>query len=420
MRIIDTDKWSEIIDTLFRHKLRTFLTALGVGWGIFMLVLLLGAGKGLQNGVEYNFRDDAVNSLWLYNGQTSVAYKGMPVGRQIQFQNQDYDALENIDGVEYKSGRYYLRGEIITRYKNKNSSYNTRCVHPEHKYLEGTIMDNGRFINQTDLDKKRKVIVIGKLVAEELFEEFETDPTFPIGKWVSVGDIPFQVVGVFSDAGNEREMQYMYLPITTAQLAFNGKNRVHQLMMTVGNASVEEANLIAKDIQKDFAKRHKFSPDDDRAVRVRNNVEEFEKFQMLFLFIRGFVWVVSLMTILAGIIGVSNIMLIIVKERTKEIGVRKALGATPYSIVSLIVSEAIVITSVAGFFGLTLGVGAIMIMKILVGDGGGGDSFFRNPEVDLYVVLVAIGLLVISGALAGFFPAYRAAKIAPIVALRAD
>ena len=420
MRIIDTDKWSEIIDTLFRHKLRTSLTALGVGWGIFMLVLLLGAGKGLQNGVEYNFRDDAVNSLWLYNGQTSIAYKGMPVGRQINFENQDYDALEKIEGIEYKTGRYYLRGEVITRYKNKSSSYNTRCVHPEHKYLENTIMDNGRFINQTDLDKKRKVVVIGKLVAQEIFEEFENNPTFPIGKWISIGDIPFQVVGVFSDSGNEREMQYMYLPITTAQLAFNGKNRVHQLMMTVGDASVEEANLIAKNIQKDFAARHKFSPEDDRAVRVRNNVEEFEKFQMLFLFIRGFVWVVSLMTILAGIIGVSNIMLIIVKERTKEIGIRKALGATPYSIVSLIVSEAIVITSVAGFFGLSLGVATIMLMKILVGDGGGGDSFFRNPEVDLYVVLVAIGLLVVSGALAGFFPAYRAAKIAPIVALRAD
>ncbi len=420
MRLIDTDKWSEIIDTLFRHKLRTSLTALGVGWGIFMLVLLLGAGKGLQNGVEHNFRDDAVNSLWLYDGQTSIAYKGMPVGRQIQFKNQDYDALGNIDGIEYKSGRFYLRGEYIIRYENKSSSYNTRAVHPDHQYLENTQIDVGRFINQTDLDQKRKVAVIGKLVAEELFDKFEENPEFPIGKWVTLGDVPFQVVGVFSDAGSEREMQNVYLPITTAQLAFNGQDKINQLMITVGDASVEESNVIAKEIQKDFAARHKFSPEDDRAVRVRNNVEEFEKFQMLFLFIRGFVWTVSLMTILAGIIGVSNIMLIIVKERTKEIGVRKALGATPYSIVSLIVSEAIVITSVAGFFGLTLGVAAIMGMKILVGDSGGDGSFFRNPEVDLYVVLIAIGLLIVSGALAGFFPAYKAAKIAPIVALRAD
>jgi putative ABC transport system permease protein len=419
MRLIDTDKWSEIIDTLFRHKLRTSLTALGVGWGIFMLVLLLGAGKGLQNGVEFNFRDDAVNSLWLYDGQTSIAYKGMPVGRQIQFENEDYDALEKIDGIEYKSGRFYLRGDYVIRYKNKSSSYSTRAVHPDHQYLENTIMDIGRYINQTDLDQKRKVVIIGKLVAEELFEEFEENQKFPIGKWITLGDVPFQVVGVFSDSGSEREMQSIYLPITTAQLAYNGKNRINQLMMTVGDASIEESNVIAKNIQKDFAARHKFSPDDDRAVRVRNNVEEFAKFQSLFLFIRVFVWVVSLMTILAGIIGVSNIMLIIVKERTKEIGVRKALGATPYSIVSLIVSEAIVITSVAGFFGLTLGVGAIMAMKLLVGEGG-EDSFFRNPEVDLYVVLIAIGLLVFSGALAGFFPAYKAAKIAPIVALRAD
>lgn len=420
MRIIDTDKWSEIIDTLFRHKLRTSLTALGVGWGIFMLVLLLGAGKGLQNGVEHNFRDDAVNSLWVNDGQTSIAYKGMPVGREIQFENQDYDALEKIEGIEYKTGRFYLRGDFVIRYKNKSSSYGIRAVHPDHKYLENTLMDIGRFINQTDLDQKRKVAVIGKLVAEDLFDEFEENPKFPIGQWITLGDVPFQVVGVFSDSGSEREMQNVYLPITTAQLAFNGKSRINQLMMTVGTASVEESNAIAKEIQKDFAARHKFSPDDDRAVRIRNNVEEFEKFQMLFLFIRGFVWVVSLMTILAGIIGVSNIMLIIVKERTKEIGVRKALGATPYSIVSLIVSEAIVITSVAGFFGLTLGVAAIMGMKLLIGDGGGDDSFFRNPEVDLYVVLIAIGLLIVSGALAGFFPAYKAAKIAPIVALRAD
>lgn len=419
MRLIDTDKWSEIIDTLFRHKLRTSLTALGVGWGIFMLVLLLGAGKGLQNGVEHNFRDDAVNSLWLYGGQTSIAYKGMPVGRQIQFKNEDYDALEKIDGVEYKTGRFYLSGDFVILYGKKSSSYSTRCVHPDHKYLENTQMDIGRFINQTDLDQKRKVAVIGKLVAEELFEEYENNPNFPIGKWIILSDVPFQVVGIFSDNGSEREMQNVYLPITTAQLSFNGKNKINQLMMTVGDASVAESNKIAKDIQNNFASRHKFSPDDDRAVRVRNNVEEFEKFQSLFLFIRGFVWTVSLMTILAGIIGVSNIMLIIVKERTKEIGVRKALGATPYSIVSLIVSEAIVITSVAGFFGLTLGVASIMVIKLLVGESG-EDSFFRNPEVDLYVVLIAIGLLVISGALAGFFPAYKAAKIAPIVALRAD
>ncbi len=169
MRIIDTDKWSEIIDTLFRHKLRTSLTALGVGWGIFMLVLLLGAGKGLQNGVEHNFRDDAVNSLWLYDGQTSIAYKGMPVGRQIQFENQDYDALEKIEGVEYKSGRFYLSGDFVIRYKNKSSSYSIRSVHPDHQYLENTLIDNGRFINQTDLDQKTKNCSHWKISSQRTF-----------------------------------------------------------------------------------------------------------------------------------------------------------------------------------------------------------------------------------------------------------
>lgn len=412
--MFDRDKWQEIIDTILRHPLRTILTAFGVSWGIFMLVILMGAGKGLQNGVEYQFRDDATNSIWIRPGRTTIAYKGMPVGKRVQFTNEDYDNLLRMEGVEHITGRLYLRGEYTVEYQGKSVSYDVRSVHPGHKYLENSQVYKGRFLNLTDLEEKRKVAVIGKLVHEELLKDVPN----PIGEYLDIGGVQFQIVGLYSDTGSDSEMQKIYLPITTAQLTFGRGDQVDQLMFTVGDASVAQAEELRKEARLLLAERLRISPKDERAIRAWSNVEQFEKFQQLFFGIRAFIWFVSIGTILAGIIGVSNIMLIIVKERTKEIGIRKALGATPASIIGLIVQEAIVITSLAGYGGLFFGVLILFGMETAL--QGQDTGFFRNPELDLNVALSGILILVMAGAVAGFVPAYQAAKVPPVEALNAD
>ena len=412
--MFDIDKWQEIYASISKHKLRTALTAFGVAWGIFMLIILLGAGNALQSGAEYEFRDDAVNSIWVWPGTVSKPYKGLPISRRLSFTNKDHNhARDYVDGVEHITSRFYIRGEYTTSYKNNSSSYSVRSVHPDHQVLENTIMIKGRYINNIDLDERRKVACIGKLVAEGLFKDED-----PIGKYITIKGVDFKVVGVFEDTGGEGEMQMIYLPIYTAQLAFNGQDRINQFMFTTGDANVAEAEVIENNLRKALAERHKFDPTDKKAVWLRNNVENFERFMNLFFYIRAFVWFVGVGTLIAGIIGVSNIMLIIVKERTKEIGIRKALGATSLSIVSLIVQESILITGVAGYFGLLGGIGLLQLFNYVKNEAGMDTGFFRDPHVDFGVAATAVVVLVICGALAGLFPAIRAAKVNPVVAMR--
>ncbi|MEM9490162.1 MAG: ABC transporter permease [Myxococcota bacterium] len=408
------DRWQEILDTLRRHKLRTALTALSVAWGILMLVLLFGVGTGLQRSIEYDFRDDAVNSVWVRPGKTSVPYQGYGIGREVRLGNDDYQAIrDGVDGVEYITGRFYLRGiDLIVSYGNKTSSFDVRATHPDHKYLEKTIITRGRFINDLDLKQRRKVAVIGVLVAEFLFGEDEA-----LGRWIQVAGLSYKVVGVFDDAGGEGETRQIYLPVTTAQMAYGGSDgRLNQLMFTVGDTDLEESQVIAETVRTLIAQRHLYAPDDLRALRVRNLVERYQRFKDIFLGIRIFVWLVGFGTILAGIVGVSNIMLVAVKERTREIGIRKALGATPRSIIAQIVQESVFITAVSGYLGLLVGVTLIELANRYLPP----NDFIRNPQVDMSVGLTAMGLLVVAGALAGYFPARRAAKVDPVVALRDD
>ncbi|MCG8327046.1 MAG: ABC transporter permease [Chitinophagales bacterium] len=406
--MIDFDKWQEILSSIRRHPMRTALTALGVFWGIFMLIILLGAGKGLQNGVEYEFRDDAINSIWIRRGVTSIPYNGLPKGRSISFSNEDYNMLaESFDGVEHLTGRYYLSGDQTASYGDKQLSFNTRSVHPGHQYLENTIMMSGRYINDTDIEEFRKVAVIGKIVQQDLFGEED-----PLGKEIAIGGIVYKVVGTYRDTGGENEMRTIYIPISTAQRVYAGTNEVHQIMFTTGDLSIEEVKQLEHEVRAAFARRHEFDVEDRRAIYLSSAIEEFQRFNQLFASIRGFVWFVGIGSIFAGIIGVSNIMLIVVKDRTREIGIRKALGATPYSIVSMILQEAIVITAVAGYFGLLAGVGVISLLSSMEVD------FFRNPRVDIWVGVVATIVLVIAGALAGLMPAMKAARIHPIEAMR--
>ena len=402
------DSWQEIFETVRKNKLRTLLTGFSVAWGIFMLIILLGSGNGLANGIEYQFRDDAINSLWIRSGQTSLPHEGHRPGRTVQFTNQDYDQLTTgVNGVEHATGRFYVRSPTVTRGK-ETSSYSVRGVHPGHLHVENTIIVEGRYINELDVEQYRKVTVIGDLVKKALFKE-----TPAIGKLIEINGVAFKVVGVFKDEGGQGEMEIIYLPISTAQRTYGGANNVAQLMVTIGDADLEQSEAMVDAIRARLAARHNFSLEDQRAVFIYNNLRQFQRFLNLMGGIRIFVWVIGIGTILAGVVGVSNIMMIAVQERTKEIGIRKALGATPRSIIGLILQESVLITGVAGYIGLVLGVGLLE----LASEHMPNSEFFLNPSVDLRIAIYATLLLVLAGTVAGGFPARKAARIRPIEAL---
>ena len=406
---LDIDRWQEVLDTVRRNKLRAALTSLAVVWGIFMLVVLLGAGNGLRNGVVHMFRDDAVNSIWIWPGRTSMPYRGHPLGRPIRFTNDDYDAVKKNIPVEHTTARFLPGGEVTVAYRQQHAAFEIRSVHPGHLHLENTLITAGRFLNDLDLAERRKVAVIGVEVVDMLFPGQD-----PLGLRINIGGLSHQVIGVFQDKGAEGEARKIYVPISTAQLAWSGGQRINLIMFTVKTNDIAEAQLIEREVRALLARRHDFSPDDKEAVFVRNNLESFKRVSGVIDGIGAFIWLIGLGTIVASIVGVSNIMLISVRERTREIGLRKALGATPGSIVRLVLAEAILLTSAAGYFGLLLGIGLLEAAAKLIPP----TDYFRSPEVDVRLVVMATALLVACGALAGFFPARRASRVSPVVALR--
>ncbi|MBK6344654.1 MAG: ABC transporter permease [Bacteroidales bacterium] len=408
--MFDTDKWQEIFSTIKKNKLRTFLTGFSVAWGIFMLMILLGSGNGLQNGVKKEFESSATNTIWVWSGQTSLPYKGMKPGRNVQLVNEDYDAVKSrVKGIDLSSSRYNIWGTNTLSYKKESGSFNVSNVYPDYGEIEKVKMIRGRYINQPDIDQFRKVTAISKLVEEALFKGED-----PMGKYINVNGVPFKVVGIFTDDNNNDDNnRIIYLPISTAQRVFSGDNRINTIALTVGKASVEESKQIEQEVRTKLAALHKFDPNDPRAIFTWNSLEELQKFLRLFASIKLFIWIIGFGTIIAGIVGVSNIMMIVVKDRTKEIGIRKAMGATPWSIVSLILQEAVLITSFAGYLGLVLGVIVLETIGSKI-----ESQFFSQPSVDLNIALYALLLLVFSGAMAGFIPARRAAAIKPIEALR--
>jgi putative ABC transport system permease protein len=413
--MFDIDKWQEILGMMQKNKLRTFLTAFGVFWGIFMLVMLLGVGNGLQNGVFAEFAGEATNSLWFWQGKTSLPYKGMQPGKQIIYTNQDIEAIKReIKEVEYIAPRNELWGEYSISYKNKNGSYTVFGATFEFFRINGEKLKTGRFINLNDIVEKRKVIVLGEKVSKVLFGDKD-----PIGEYVNIKGIYFKVIGLFNSTGNNgRNEERLYIPFSTFQTTFNQLNRVQVFAVTTNN-KISAADL-SKKIKELLGKRHTFSPDDPQAVGMFNNEENFQRFTGLFSGIKTFVFFVGVFTLIAGVIGVSNIMLIIVKERTREIGIRKAIGATPFSIVSLIIMESIVITGFSGYMGLLAGTGLLDLIRYSIEKTNAQLPYFTHPEVDLGIVLIATIILVVSGALAGLVPAVKASKIKPIEALMAD
>ena len=404
------DALVEISETFRSHKTRTFLAVLTVAWGIFMLVLLLGAGRGVQNGVELQFKDDAVNSVRVYRGRTTIDHNGMPRGRLIWFNNEDYTQLgAQVQHIDKLTGRFNLNRDNQVSVGKQVGSFDIRGVHPDHLYLEKTVMQDGRFINALDLSEKRKVAVLGRQVVEKLFDE-----PLPIGESVLIGGISYRVIGVFSDVGGQREEETIYIPVTTAQLVNGNRDRLNQLLYTVGEADYQQSKNSEQQVRELLARHHNFSPQDQRAVRIYNNLDEYKKISDLFYWVRVFVAVVGVGTVLTGILAVSNIMVISVSERRREIGIRKAIGATPASITRLIVLESVILTSVAGYVGLVGSLGLLELLKATIEE----NDFMYQPDVSTQVVLLVTLLVIVAGTLAGYLPARRAASINPVEALQ--
>ncbi len=418
--MFDLDKWEEIWQTVKKHKLRTFLTSFGVFWGIFMLVILLGAGRGLHNGVMQNF-DIAKNALFVWTEVTSVPFAGFQAGRPLRLTNDDYKALQQVKEVEIISPRIRVSsrfgggGNITMEYDNRSVSYNLMGDYPDYLHIQPLWITEGRFINPIDIEQKRKVAVLGRRVKDDLFQEKAA-----IGDYIKLNGVPFKVIGIFDSKASGEEarndVQVVHIPATTAQQTFNLGNSIGWFAFIpskgVSGAEAEEA------VKKLFRQRHKISPDDRAALGSANVEEEYKEIQGLFTGIAAFSWLVAIGTILAGMIGVGNIMLIIVKERTKEIGIRKSLGARPWSIISMIVTESLVISGISGYLGLVVGVVVIEGISYAIQNFGLENEFFTNPEIDFSAAFMAIAVLLFSGVLAGLIPGVKAAHVDPVVALR--
>ena len=406
------DSLREISEVLVRNRLRTALTAASVAWGIFVLVLLLGLGRGLENNVRWMYRDEAVNSLWVYRGVRSLPHDGHPVGERLRFSLRDHALLEaRIDGLEAISSRYYPPVSDQVRWGDRSVAADFRSVHPDHRYLEKTLIARGRFLNEADIRDRRKVAVIGEQIVKTLF-----DGADPLGEPIEVGGVVFTVVGTFLDEGGVREESQIYLPITTAQGVYGGGDQVHQLMFTLDAERVGEAGLVEDEVRALLAREHDVSVADRRAIRVRNTVEELARVQGLFQMLGAFVWLVGMGTMAAGIVGVSNILLVSVKERTAEIGLRKALGATPGSIVRMVLAEALLLTGVSGYGGLVAGFLVLEALRRWLPE----NDYIRDPDLAPVTGLVALAVLVVAGCAGGLVPAWRAARLDPITALREE
>ncbi len=419
VELFDPDHWEDIFSHIKKHRVRTALTAFGVFWGIFLLLLLLAAGSGIEKGTYRQFGRMAVNSIHVWTEQTTLAYKGNKPGRYIQLRDEDTAAIaENFPGIREVCPRLNIWWSVTTKRGKKDGSFRVTGETPSIISIEPIKIVNGRFINGRDILESRKVVVIGTRVQEVLFEAGED----PVGKYLEIDGVSFLVAGVFdfdSYGGDRRgQTERIYMPFATMQRTFNMIGVVGWYSILLENdVDTEKTEAAIKGL---LASRHDVHPEDRRAIGSWNSSKEFRSIHGLFTGIRAFLWIVGLGTLLAGIIGVSNIMLIIVQERTKEIGIRKALGATPASIVSMILQEAFLITAVSGYAGLVVGIFLTETVAWYMKNAAVQVDYFAEPEIGLGVAFGATIILVLAGTLAGLYPALKAARIHPVEALREE
>ena len=409
--MFDIDRWREIFQSISKNKLRSVLSGFTVAFAILLFTLLFGIVSGLQNQFKTAFADDATNAMFVRVWKTSKPYKGLQTGRRIQLKNKDFDYVkeEYENKIQHLTARIYKSVNIT--YKNNQNNYQLRAVHPDHQFLEKTIIDEGRYINELDLKNNAKVIVIGRLVKQDLFGEKPA-----LGKRVNVDGISYKVIGIFSDEGGDNEERLTYMPVTTAQKLYGNNDYISQINIGYDpKLNLDQAITFGNRLERDLREKLDIHPDDQSALSVRNMAEANKGINQFMFALYFIVIFVGSGTLIAGIIGISNIMIFVIKERTKEFGIRKALGAKPSSIIGMVIQESILITTIAGYLGLSLGT------YILSAIGDSLEKYFiKDPSVSPGIVIGATIILILSGLIAGYLPAKKAAQIKPIVALRAD
>ncbi len=409
--MFDIDLWREIFQSINKNRTRSLLSGFTVAFAILLFAVLFGLANGLQNTFSEAFNDDANNSIMIYSGMTTKANKGLQAGRRIQFKNEDYEYVKDEfdDKVQFITSRIYRN--VTATFRNEKSSYSVRAVHPDHQYLEMTIINQGRYINEMDIQQHTKVVVIGRLVEEDLFLK-----TTALGKYINLDGIPYKVVGIFSDDGGDNEERLIYMPISTAQRLYGNNDYVDQINLTYNpEMDFDQAIAFGRTLTNKMKNRFDVADTDQRAIRIQNMAEGTKAVGQMTTALGFIIFVIGFGTLIAGVVGISNIMIFIVKERTKEIGIRKALGATPRNIVSIILIESILITAIAGYIGLLLGVGILEAAAPML-----ETYFIKDPSVQPSLIIAATITLILAGGIAGYLPAKKASQIKPIVALRDD
>ncbi|WP_147678899.1 ABC transporter permease [Algibacter pacificus] len=409
--MFDLDLWREIFQSINMNRTRSLLSGFTVAFAILLFAILFGIANGLQNTFQEAFGTDANNSIIIYPGRTTKANKGLQVGRRIQFKNEDREFIKDTYGDKVQFITSKVNKSVTASFKGEKNDYQLRGIYPEFMFIENNVVKEGRYINQNDINNKAKVVVIGKKVEEELFFK-ET----AIGKYINLSGIQYKVVGVFTDDEGDSEESIIYIPISTIQRVY-GNNDLVDFMHLTFNPEMSSAQALAfgMSLENKLKERFDVASSDQRAIRIRNMAQGTQKVDMMTASLSVIILVIGFGTLIAGIVGISNIMIFIVKERTKEIGIRKALGASPRSIVSIILIESIIITAIAGYVGLLVGMGVLELATPVL-----KDYFIKDPGVSNSLVAGATITLIIAGAIAGYLPAKKASQIKPIVALRDD
>ncbi|MDR2690966.1 MAG: ABC transporter permease [Dysgonamonadaceae bacterium] len=418
--MFDLDKWTEIFDTIRKNKLRTFLTGLSISWGIFMFCFLLCAGNGLKNGVTSNFASRSVNSYDFWGRRTSKPYQGFPDNRPINLNENDLRlAREQLPQTVHVSGR--ISTDLEVSYKSGSTSCSFQGVEPEYMRINGIKISDGqgRFVNDMDMKENRKVAVINRRAKDVLFRD-----SAAVGKQVIAGGLGYTVIGVFTEDswGNDAKA---YIPFSTAMLLYNKGRDIGSIHFTVNGLETKEKNEVFKEqLRKKLAGLHVFDLEDERSVGIWSRLEDYLQTQGIFNGISAFIWIIGIGTLIAGVISIGNIMLITVRERTREFGIRKAIGAKPSSIMGSILMESVLMTSVFGYAGMFLGVGTgELINSILLNlppEAQEVSHIFQNPTIEVNIAVGAMLILIVSGVLAGAYPAWKASRISPVIAMKEE